>query len=217
MTKLPIPLNIWRSSLGLRLLLTVAVLTLLSSAIAFGQESDRGGCGLAEFANGQTLTVRGKIAIGAHDMLLVVPNCEQSVVLAYAGDSETNVPADKLRRDRNLERFKKYTESRYKSAGKRICLQCAKYEVQASLTGQLEVAIIPEGAIRDQLGFLRNGSGKITGKAGFGHPTPLYKYRLVIESISDVAARRLPRLAAKPGRAARSTRVPGAAHDWRAP
>jgi hypothetical protein len=169
------------------------VLTLLSSAIAFGQHADHGACPLASGANGQKLTVRGKITTGAHDMLLVVSNCEQSAVLVYAGDSETNVPAERLRQDQNLERFKKYTEATYKSTGKDICLQCSRYEVEASLTGQLDIALIPEGAKRDQLGFLRDEAGKIVGKAGFGHPTPLYKYRLVIESVSDVTARELPR------------------------
>jgi hypothetical protein len=126
-------------------------------------------------------------------MLLAIPDCEQSVVLVYAGDSETDVPAKRLQRDQNLERFKKYTEATYKGAGKSICLQCARYEVEASLTGQLEVATVPEGAKRDQSGFPRDESGKIVGKAGFGHPTPLYRYRLVIESVSDVAARELPK------------------------
>jgi hypothetical protein len=33
---------------------------------------------------------------------------------------------------------------------------------------------------------------KFVRKAGFGHP-PIHKYRLIIESVSDVAARELPK------------------------
>jgi hypothetical protein len=54
----------------------------------------------------------------------------------------------------------------------------------------LEFSPETDRAIRRLLEFL--ASGKIVGKAGFGHPAPAYKYRLVIESVSDVVARKLP-------------------------
>jgi hypothetical protein len=187
----------------LKMILRVVVLTLLSSTIVFGQDADNGGCPLASGQNGQTLTVGGKISTGAHDMLLAVPNCKQSVVLVYAGDSETNVPAARLQRDQNLERFKGYTEATYKSTSKNICLHCSKYEVEATLTGQLDVSNTPEGLKRDNLGFLHDSSGKIVGTDGFGHPDRPYKYRLVIESVSNVTARELPKPGARPTTTAR--------------
>jgi hypothetical protein len=168
------------------------------SAIAFGQIADPGACVLASSTNGQTLTVRGSITNGAHDMLLVVPNCEESAVLVYAGDAETNVPSERLQRDQNLERLKKYTEAEYKSKGKDICIQCPRYEVEATLTGQLDVSTIPQGFKRDNLGFLHDSSGKIVGTNGFGHPNRTYKYQLVIESVSGVTARELPQTKATP-------------------
>ena len=173
--------------------LWVLALALLSSAIAFGQEPNHGECPLSGGGDGQMLSVKGRITTGGHDMLLVVPHCEHSVVLVYAGDSETNVPVERLRRDQNLKRFKKYTEATYKSTAKYICFLCPKYEVEATLTGQLNVSNVPEGLKRDHLGFLRDSSGKIVGTDGFGHPNRPYKYQLVIESVSDVTARELPR------------------------
>ena len=68
-------------------------------------------------------------------------------------------------------------------------MQCPKYKVEATLTGVLSVATIPPGLTKDNLGFLRDSSGKIVGKVGFGHPTPLFKYQLAIRSASDVIAR----------------------------
>jgi hypothetical protein len=125
-------------------------------------------------------------------MLLAVRGCGDRVVLAYAGDPDTGVPSERLRRDRNFARFKKYIGATYKSTGKELCMQCSKYDVEATFTGRFDVAAIPEGLKKDNLGFLHDESGKIVGKAGFGHPAPVYKYRLVIESVSDVVARKLP-------------------------
>jgi hypothetical protein len=73
-------------------------------------------------------------------------------------------------------------------------MQCPKYEVEATLTGRLDVApdSFPEGQWKDKLGMLHDRSGKFVGKAGFGHP-PIQKYQLIIEAVSDVAARQLPK------------------------
>lgn len=166
---------------------------LLGPAPAFSQEPGKGDCVLASAENGQMLTARGEVVSTSHDMLLAVRGCEDRVVLVYAGDPETGVPSERLRRDRNFTRFRKYVEATYKSGDKEICMQCSKYEVEATFTGRFDVATIPEGLKKDNLGFLHDGSGKIVGKAGFGHPAPAYKYRLVIESVSDVVARKLPR------------------------
>ena len=172
----------------------VALLFLLSSlAPAMGQGVDRRDCSLLASSTKQPTSLSGNIGNGAHDMLLIVPHCEDAVVLVYAGDSETDVPAARLAVDRNLKRFRKYTEATYKHFGKGICMQCPKYEVEANLAGQLEVATTPDGLRRDNTGFLWDTSGKLQGTSGFGHPNRSYKYRLVIESVSAVVARKLPK------------------------
>lgn len=173
-------------------LVFVLLLSLFGPAVAFSQEPAQGECVLASAKNAQTLTVRGKVVSTAHDMLLVVQGCEDRLVLVYAGDLDTGVPSGRLRRDRNFTRFNKYVGATYKSSDKEICMQCPMYAVEATFTGRLDVATIPEGLKKDNLGFLHDESGKIVGKAGFGHPAPAYKYRLVIESVSDVVARKLP-------------------------
>jgi hypothetical protein len=142
---------------------------------------------------GRTITVRGKVVQAPHDMLLSVAGCDGPLVVAYAGDEDTGVPASQLRRDRNLEHFRNYTTATYKGKGKNICIQCSKYEVEATLTGRLDVATLPEGARKDPFGFARDANGKVLGKVGWGHPIPIYKYRLVVVSASNVVARKLPR------------------------
>jgi hypothetical protein len=168
-------------------------LLLLSSAAALGQSTDRRDCSLPASSSKPSTSLRGKIGNGSHDMLLIVSHCQDAVVLVYAGDSETDVPAARLVVDRNLKRFRKYTEATYKKIGKGICMQCPKYEVEANFTGQLEVATTPDGLRRDNTGFLWDSSGKLRGTSGFGHPNRSYKYRLVIESVSEVVAHKLPR------------------------
>jgi len=175
-----------------------SIVLLLCSVIAAGQDKPSGECALANAKNGQHVTLNGEIKSTAHDLLLVVPSCESGVVLQYAGDPDTGTSAGQLKRNSNFKRFEKYTSATYKSSGKNLCMQCSKYAVKATLTGRLDVANIPEGATRDQFGFARDGAGKVVGKTGWGHPIPVYKYRLVIEAVSDVVARKLPRPSTSP-------------------
>jgi hypothetical protein len=165
---------------------------LLCSVMAAGDDKSNAECTLSTAKNGQTVTLRGQVRSTAHDMLLILPNCESGIVLQYAGDPETETSAGQLKRNSDFKRFGKYTSATYKSTGKNLCMQCSMYEVEATLTGRLDVANVPEGTTRDQLGFARDSSGRIVGKVGWGHPTPVYKYRLVIESVSNVVARKLP-------------------------
>jgi hypothetical protein len=66
-------------------------------------------------------------------------------------------------------------------------MQCMKYgDVEATLTGTLEIASIPPGTTKDPAGFLRDLSGKVVGKWGWGHPVPFAGYRLGIQSVSKV-------------------------------
>lgn len=152
-------------------------------------------CVLKTAKNGQIVVVNGKVMDAPHDMLFDVGGCQFAVVLTYAGYKDSDVGIEHLRRDRNLKRFQKYTSSVYKVADNKMnCTPCAKYgDVEATVTGEVEIATIPPGSTKDNLGFLRNTSGKVVGKWGWGHPVPFAAYRLVIFSVSDATARKLPK------------------------
>jgi hypothetical protein len=175
------------------------LLSLLVAVKTFAQQPDNSGCMLSTAKDGQVITVRGKVAQEAHDMGFDIPGCNETVLLTYAGDQDNDVSSGQLRKNENLKSFQRYTSAVYKSTKKDMCIQCMKYgDVEATLTGKLEVATIPPGATKDPAGFLRDESGKIVGKSGWGHPDPFAKYRLVIQSISDVKARKLPKPTPKP-------------------
>ena len=174
---------------------TMAVLLFFAASETASAQSVEGACPLSAFKNGQTVTVHGKVGQASHDMALVVPGCSEAAVLVYAGDPESRESGEKLLKDESFKRFEKYTRATYGKIGsKGICMQCPKYEVEATLTGRLDVApdSFPEGQWKDKLGMLHDQSGKFVGKAGFGHP-PIQKYQLIIEAVSDVAARELPK------------------------
>jgi len=150
-------------------------------------------CVLSTASNGQTLTVRGKARSTAHDLAFDIPSCNETVLLTFAGEKDNDVSVSELRQDDELRRFQKYTSSVYKSTGKNICEACPKYgDVEAELTGKLQIATMPPGATKDKLNFIRDGSGKVIGTFGWGHPVPFAPYRLVIQSVAHVEARKLP-------------------------
>ncbi len=178
---------------------------LLLSVGAFSQATDSILCALSSFTNGQIVTVHGKVNHGAHDMTLDVPKCD-TVVLTYADDPDfshaasatsINLPRETavdngakltLRKDREFLRFQKYVAATYKSTRKNICIDCYEYEVEATFTGRLDVS--------KKVGLTHDEKGeKIISMDGFGHPVPFTRYRFVIESVSDVRTRKLP----KPG------------------
>lgn len=160
---------------------------LLCSVTAAAQQSNQGACALSSYTNGQTVTLQGTVVDGPHDMLLSIPGCRDAVVLVYGEASEESPNA-------NLKRFQKYTSAVYKGTKERPCESCPMYQVQAALTGKLEVATVPAGTTKDSLGILHDASGKVVGKwGGWGHPLPFAGYRLVILSVADVKARKLPK------------------------
>jgi hypothetical protein len=172
----------------------VLFLSLTGSAIAFAQNQPDATCVLHTAKNGQTITVQGKTVQEPHDLGFRIAGCDDLVILTYAGDAETDVNAEHLRRDENLKRFKEYTTAVYKGTKKDTCVQCMKYaDVEATLIGKLEVATIPAGTTKDQMGLLHDASGKVIGTSGFGHPNRMFKYRLVIVSVVDAKAQRLPK------------------------
>jgi hypothetical protein len=172
------------------------VLALIVGSTGLLAQSKGAECSLSAHTDGQTVTVNGKVQQTDHDLLLQVPNCPDAVVLTYASDPavKDEVTGLHLLKDGKLSQFRKYTEATYKSTEKSICMGCYKYEVQATLIGRLDLAKTPPpGSQKDQLGFFRDQSGKVVGVAGFGHPAPVYRYRLVIQAVSQVAAQRRAR------------------------
>lgn len=172
-----------------------AIMLLMSlRCLAFPIENSPSACKLGNVKNGQLVTVTGVAVRQAHDLVFDIKDCQDTVVLTYAGDPDTAVTADHLHRDKSLKQFQKYTSATYKSRGPNICMECMRYEdVHATLTGQLEIATIPPGTTKDSYGFLHDSSGKVVGTSGFGHPTRPFKYRLVILSASDVTAQKRSR------------------------
>jgi hypothetical protein len=166
----------------------------IAQRVDHATEPSDSGCVLSAAKDGQVITVHGKTIQEPHDLGFDIQGCKQTVLLTYAGDQDNQVNANELRRDDHLARFQQFTRSTYKSTKKNICMQCMRYDdVEATLTGKLEVASIPPGTTKDPAGFLRDPSGKIVGKWGWGHPVPFAGYRLVIQSVSDVRARKIPR------------------------
>jgi hypothetical protein len=170
------------------------VFWLIGSAIAAAQTGASESCALDTAKDGQTITVEGNAVQQPHDLGFQVMGCDETVILAYAGDPDTNVSADQLHMDKKLKQFQKYTSAVYKGDKKNICLECAQYtDVKATLSGKLEIASIPTGTTKDSMGFLHDASGKVVGTSGFGHPTRMFKYRFVVFSVTDVRARKLPK------------------------
>ena len=127
-------------------------------------------------------------------MAFDVDGCNDTVLATFAGYADSGVPSSQLNNDREMKRFIKYTSSEYRSRRSHICEGCAKYgDVKAELTGILQVATMPPGATKNNLGFIRDSRGKYLGIYGWGHPVPFAKYRIIIESVRDAEARRLPR------------------------
>jgi hypothetical protein len=150
-------------------------------------------CVLSTASNEQTLTVRGKARHTAHDLVFDIPGCDETVLLTYAGNQDNNVSSTALRQDGELKRFQKYIISVYMNRGENNCIDCRMYDdVEAELTGKLEIATLPPGATRDKVNFMRDGSGKVIGTFGWGHPGPFASYRLIIQSVADVKAKKLP-------------------------
>jgi hypothetical protein len=120
-------------------LIWLALLVFSCSLRAFAQ-NQTDACILNDAKDGQIVTVRGKAMDEPHDLAFGIVGCNDLVMLAYAGDRDTDVSADQLRNDENLKRFQKYTSAVYKSTGKNICIECAQYgDVEAELTGKLEI------------------------------------------------------------------------------
>jgi len=112
--------------------------------------------------------------------------------LAQNAPSAAGVPASvpvTLQRDDQFSKFDSLLAAPYKSRA--LCLGCPRYTVSATLTGRLEAVESP--------GLVRDDSGKAKSLSGFGNLN-LYRARLVLQSVSEVAAHEIDyATAAMPG------------------
>lgn len=175
-------------------LICLLFLCLVNSALTCQQTWASEKCVLDTAKDGQTITMTGDAVQQPHDLGFRATGCVDLVILAYAGDQDTDVTASQLRVDRKFKQFHKYTSAVYMGDKKNICMECPQYtDVEATLVGKLEIATIQKGTTKDSTGFLHDTSGKIVGASGFGHPTGIFKYRLVVLSVTAVRARKLPK------------------------
>ena len=166
MTKLPLVLRAG----GVHLLLI-----LFWTGHTWAEHLKQTACVISPEQSGRIVTVRGKLVHAAHDLLLMLPNCERVVVI-YEDE-----PTPEVRR------FQAVVNAPYKWKGRGTCIHCYKYEVEATIVGRLEVS--------DQAGWIRDEKDqRIIGISGFGHPVPFTRYQLVIHSVSSVETKktRLP-------------------------
>lgn len=80
-----------------------------------------------------------------------------------------------LQANDDFKRFDSLLATPHKSS---TCLGCRRYKVTATITGRLDGA--------SNAGVVRDANGNVTGVAGFGNLN-LYRARLVLQSVSDVA------------------------------
>lgn len=140
-------------------------------------------CPLENAENGKEITFRALVMPTAHDTLLKPLGCQDRVVLDYPDENANGVPASSLRRDRNFSRFKRAIVAHEKGTATKLCMECWKYEVVADFRGRLDVA--------QRAGLkLHEGSQKVIGVEGFGHPMPFTRFRLVLKSVANVEATR---------------------------
>jgi hypothetical protein len=173
-------------------IVTLAPLVFAAAAACVGQ-SGTTACPILDSKNGQVVTVQATVRSEPHDMAIDIDGCNFTVLAAFPRYSDNGFADSVLRRDDSTRKFLKVISSEYKSRGRSICEGCSKYDVSADLTGILQVATMPAGATKDSRGFIHDANGKFIGIYGWGHPAPFAGYRLIIESASNVKARKLPR------------------------
>jgi hypothetical protein len=180
---------------GARIAISTLCLAVSFGRLSVAQAPASNVCSLTSLTNGEIASIHGKVVHGAHDLLFITAGCSETVVLEYAGSSGSGERNTDLYQSETMRRFERYVGSNYSNVGKGICGQCPKYEVEALLTGRFDVAsdTVPQGQWKDKVGFLHDSQfGKIVGQAGFGHP-PQYKYHLIIQSVSQLEAHKLPK------------------------
>ncbi len=139
-------------------------------------EPELDACLLNNYKSSHQVVLDGTVSNGAHEIFLHLPSCKYPVVIEYRSALRESEREDlpPLRQDDNLDKLNAELRDH------------PMRPVGASLFGRLDVAKpIPEGATV-RLGMLFDPSGKYLGPYGFGHPTGVYKYRLVLIQVNAV-------------------------------
>jgi hypothetical protein len=149
----------------------------------FGQSAK---CVIETTQNGTMVKVRGVVFPGGHDMFMRPEQCpDNRVILTYGDDPTLGRDRLQMKRDAAFQEFEHYLREQQPSKPNEICQQCPKYQVEAELSGRLDIA--PSAGVK------RNAkTGKATGLEGYGHPLPFTRFRLVITSVATVTAKELP-------------------------
>lgn len=186
-------------------LLVIAALGAALCGSAVAQVTDASVCEILKAPqsfDGKMVRIKGTVAAGLDQFVIKGEGCGQSVNaiwLAYpegtkgkAGPAavvaiqpasnfsgEVSAPSRAtvtLEKNKDFKQFDSLLSAPYKSGG--MCLGCVRNEVSATLVGRLDGA---KAVIE------RDKAGKITAISGFGNLNA-YRARLVLESVSDVAA-----------------------------
>jgi hypothetical protein len=189
-------------------LLAIALLS-ASSCCLHAQAVDATVCDIlqnpASF-NGKIVRVKGTVAAGFDRFAIEGANCGQHVNgiwLSYpegtkgkagptalvelapaknftgAVDAPARTPVQ-LDKSKDFKQFDSLLSAQFKENS--MCLGCTKNKVTATLVGRLDGVA--------KAGVQRDSSGKIVGLSGFGNLN-LYTARLVLQSVSDVAAQEI--------------------------
>jgi len=187
-------------------LFTVIMAAVVFPSFLSGQVVDTTVCGILaspQSFDGKLVRVKGTVIAGFEEFSIKDAGCNQAVNaiwLAYPAGTKgkagpvaflrlqlgKNHPASTaevrrtpvtLERNDDFKKFDALLSTPAKVSG--MCLGCVKYFVTATLVGRLDGA--------QETGLARDSAGAVSGIGGFGNLNR-YRARLVLESVSDVAA-----------------------------
>jgi hypothetical protein len=151
----------------------------LGAVATYGQQT--ASCPLGGAKNGDTVVLRGEVFPTGHDTFVRPAGCEERVVLVYGDDSSLGKSKISVKRDEAFKQYEEYLKAEQKPAGITDCKECWKYRVTAEFQGRLDIT--------ESAGWKKDPkSGRVKGVEGYGHPLPFTRYRLVVASVSKVAA-----------------------------
>ncbi len=155
-----------------------------------------------ESFNGKTVRIKGTVVAGFDQFVLNGSDCGQyvnGIWLSYpqgtkaksgplaileirpaknfSGKTEAEPAAVTLVKDKSFKQFDSLLAQQHQKGG--TCMGCARYNVEATLTGRLDGV---------KSASLTRADGKITGLGGYGNLNA-YPARLVIASVADVVAK----------------------------
>jgi len=132
------------------------ILFYFSATMIWAQPS----CPLLLAKNAERLILEGEVAHGAHDMVLLLPECKDtSIILEYANDPT-------LKKDKTFKKLQKLFNEEKKTQSGVWCFDCFKYRISAIMDGRLDIAD--------------------SDNTSFGHPTPFTRYRYTVSTVLKV-------------------------------